>query len=257
VTLTHPFLRRAQELCAAITVNRRFSREENVQFLEQLVPLVELLKAALRTSTRRYLNDGPEKLCGDVYPAEAVRVMCWGGRGTWNLCFRAAVDDLECEYFASEESRWAGGEDDNGQPVALTLAEQRQLLASRLRGGAMCYAFPSISDYPGISGGHNALEEVTARGKKPIAALVQLRMTELSKAVLEASLAAMHAEAERLGLQRGEYAAILYTASLPDGAVLPRGTLVVCRGAVEALVAPLGRESVMSMMLAAASGHSA
>jgi hypothetical protein len=133
---------------------------------------------------------------------------------------------------------------------AATIVEQRQLLGSLLKGGAVCYAFPSVANYPAIEGGHSALEMVGAGGKKtPIAALVQMKLSKLAKSDLERFLAAMHAEAKLLGLKKEEYVAILYTASLPQSAILPRGSLVICHEAIEALAAPLGRESVMAMMM--------
>ena len=132
----------------------------------------------------------------------------------------------------------------------MTVVKQRRLLGSRLKRRAVCYAFPSVDNYPAIEGGHSALEMVGAGGKKtPIAALVQMKLSKLSKSDLESYLAAMHAEARSLGLKKKGYVAILYTASLPQSAVLPRGSLVIFHKAIEALVAPLGRESVMTIML--------
>ena len=96
-----------------------------------------------------------------------------------------------------------------------------------MKSDAVFYAFPSVSNYPAIEGGHSALEMVGAGGNKtPIAALVQMKLSKLTKKDLESFLAAMHTEAQLLGLNEEEYVAILYTASLPKSAVLPRGSLL-------------------------------
>ena len=169
--------------------------------------------------------------------------MGWDGQPACDLRFRYDVGDLLYEHLACEELVWKG-------KGAATTAEQRQLLGSLLKGDAVFYAFPSVSNYPAIEGGHSALEMVGAGGNKtPIAALVQMKLSKLTKKDLESFLAAMHAEAQLLGLNEEEYVAILYTASLPQSAVLPRGSLVICHEAIKSLVAPLGRESVMTIML--------
>ena len=244
MTIASPFLQRAERLCAAISgANSSLSREETRKFWEQFVPLVELLKAALLSRRLKQNNGGAVRLCGDVYPAEGVAVMGWDGQPTCDLRFRDAVGDLAYEHLPSEKRMWE-------EKRAVTVVKQRRLLGSRLKCGAVCYAFPSVDNYPAIEGGHSALEMVGAGGKKtPIAALVQMKLSKLTKSDLESYLAAMHAEARSLGLKKKGYVAILYTASLPQSAVLPRGSLVICHEAIEALVAPLGRESVMTVML--------
>jgi hypothetical protein len=169
--------------------------------------------------------------------------MGWDGQPTCDLHFRDAVGDLAYEHLTSEKRVWE-------EKKAVTVVKQRRLLGSLLKRRAVCYAFPSVENYPAIEGGHSALEMVGAGGNKtPIAALVQMKLSKLAKGDLESFLAAMHAEAKLLGLNEEEYVAILYTASLPKSAVLPRGSLVICHEAIKSLVAPLGRESVMTIML--------
>ena len=68
-----------------------------------------------------------------------------------------------------------------------------------------------------------------------------MKLSKLAKGNLKSFLAAMHAEAQWLGLKEEESTLAYSTRTfvLPQSAILPRGSLMNCREAIEALVAPL------------------
>jgi hypothetical protein len=121
-----------------------------------------------------------------------------------------------------------------------------------IKAGAKCrsgvrFAFPKVSNYPGIEGVVFGLLSDATDGTKQYSLAVQMKCQANAKPchLVEWARSA-HRQMKKLEFREGEYYVLLCLTSLPDSTPdLPKGTLVVGLQFLEALCRPFGLESAV------------